>query len=215
MNKARLNSFFTVLFVAAGGLHTSSALAGPAAERLAQFYNHTQTLRAEFTQTVRDSRGAPVSRSQGHFSLKRPALFRWEYTAPYAQTLVADGTRLWVYDPDLNQVTVKTQADGLANTPAALLSGTRPLSSDFDINETGVKDGLAWLELRPKRPKEGELEFEVVRLGFDDATLRTMEISDPFGQRTLLEFSKVQYNPNLPPPTFRFVPPAGVDVVKQ
>ncbi|MEQ6341499.1 MAG: outer membrane lipoprotein chaperone LolA [Gammaproteobacteria bacterium] len=179
-------------------------------ERLQRFFTEVKSLRADFEQTVTDAKGKVIQEAKGTFALQRPGKFRWDYRAPYQQVIVADGRKIWVYDTDLEQVTVKPLDSALGGTPAQLLSGIRPLEQDFVITGLGPRDGLEWVELVSKAK---EKEFERVRLGFDQRDLRMMEIADSFGQSTRLKFSNLQRNPAIDAKTFVFVPPKGVDVV--
>lgn len=210
MTKSRF--FAVVVSIAMCGLALANAQAAPANERLQRFFSEVKSLRADFEQTVVDAKGKTIQEAKGTLSLQRPGKFRWDYRVPYQQVIVADGRKIWVYDSDLEQVTVKPMDAALGGTPAQLLSGTRPLEQDFTIASLGPRGGLEWLELMPKAK---EKEFERVRLAFDQNDLRLMEVADSFGQVTLLKFSAIQRNPVLDHKTFTFVPPKGVDVVSE
>ncbi len=184
--------------------------AGANGERLQRFFTEVKSLRADFEQTVTDAKGKVIQEAKGTFALQRPGKFRWDYRAPYQQIIVADGRKIWVYDADLEQVTVKPLDAALGGTPAQLLSGTRPLEQDFVITSLPTRDGFEWVELVSKAK---EREFERVRLGFDQRDLRMMEITDSFGQNTRLKFNNLQRNPAIDAKTFVFVPPKGADVV--
>jgi outer membrane lipoprotein carrier protein len=189
----------------------SVASAAPSApQQLDSFLQQTQSFRAEFQQTVRDARGEVTQQGRGTVMFARPGRFRWEYQKPYEQLIVADGTRLWIYDPDLEQVTVKPMDAALGSTPALLLSTVRPLEQDFTIRDKGAENGLSWVELIPKAE---DTSFERVLLGLEGERLKQMELYDNFGQVTRLEFANSATNPSLDPDLFRFVPPPGVDVV--
>jgi outer membrane lipoprotein carrier protein len=142
--------------------------------------------------------------------LSRPGKFRWQIEKPYSQLLVGDGEKVWIYDPDLRQVTVKQFGAALGSTPAALLLGGNTLDRNFTLREAGERDGLEWLEATPKSSDSG---FEKLQLGFAGNDLKAMDLFDNFGQTTSLIFSRVERNPQLSPALFRFTPPAGVDVV--
>lgn len=191
----------------ASGAHAAGATND---ERLQRFFSEVKSLRADFQQTVTDAKGKVIQEAKGTFALQRPGKFRWDYRAPYQQVIVADGRKIWVYDTDLEQVTVKPLDAALGGTPAQLLSGTRPLEQDFVISSLPPRDGLEWVELISKAK---EKEFERVKLGFDQRDLRMMDITDSFGQTTQLKFSNLQRNPVIEAKTFVFVPPKGVDVV--
>jgi len=179
-------------------------------DRFAQFLSTTQSAKGEFEQKVVDQGGRIVQQSRGTLAFKRPGKFRWTYVKPYAQIIVGDGTRVWIYDEDLRQVTVRRVDQALTSTPAALLAGNNEAMRAFRISDEGAKDGLEWLEAVP-RDKEGG--FERVRMGFGSGGLEAMEFYDSFGQITLLRFTSLARNPGLDPSTFRFSPPKGADIV--
>ncbi len=187
------------------------AYAASATDRLNDFFKNVHSLRAEFQQIVTDPRGKTIQDARGTFLMQRPNKFRWNYQKPYEQTIVADGLKLWVYDKDLDQVTVKKLDEALGNTPALLLSGAKPLTENFRITElTDRKDGLQWATLAPKNE---EANFKQVRLAFGKQSLEVMELVDSFEQTTQLRFSNVQINVKLVANEFKFTPPKGVDVV--
>ncbi len=193
---------------------TSLAHAASGNERIQQFFTEVKSLRADFEQTVTDSKGKIIQDAKGTFVLQRPGKFRWDYHAPYPQLIVADGRKLWIYDPDLEQVTVKQLDSVLGGTPAQLLSGARFPQQDFAVISLGTpkgqRDGLDWIELTPKA---SEKDFEKVQLGFDQRDLRMMTITDNFGNTTHLKFNNLQRNPTIEASAFEFTPPKGVDVV--
>ena len=188
---------------------SSGAQAG-ATERLRTFLAQVQTLQANFEQTLYDEDAKPLEESEGRFHLQRPDRFRWSYSKPYLQEIVADGTRVWIYDSELSQVTVKTLDTTLGDTPALLLSSNAPIEESFVLREAGAYGGLEWLELTPR---SAESSFSVVRLGFSGPELNTMVLVDSFGQRTHLQFTDTVRNPKLAPELFRFTLPTGVDVI--
>ena len=141
---------------------------------------------------------------------KRPGRFRWVYAKPVDQLIVGDGERVWIYDRDLSQVTVRKLSRALGSTPAALLAGDADIERAFALSDAGMRDGLEWLEARPK---EAEAGFERVRMGFDAGGLQAMELVDHFGNTTRLRFSNLQRNPKIDPAEFRFEPPPGADVL--
>lgn len=178
--------------------------------RLQAFISGTRTLSAQFTQVVTDRTGRKVQESQGSLHLSRPGKFRWVYSKPYSQVVVGDGTRLWIYDQDLEQVTVRKLDQALGESPAALLAGSNEVEKLFAFRDAGEADGLTWLEATP-RSKEGS--FEAVRMGFRGSDIQAMEVRDNFGQVTQLRFTGIRRNPRLSPDLFRFTPPKGVDVI--
>jgi outer membrane lipoprotein carrier protein len=170
-----------------------------------------KTLSAEFAQVVQDKQGQVTDRASGTLSISRPDRFRWDYREPYAQTIVADGKKLWLYDPDLEQVTVRSLAQGLGATPAMLLSGAGKASDAFKAGAVETQDGVTWCRLVPAG--QGS-DFERVSLAFDARNeLKAMELVDKLGQTTTIEFGRVQRGMQLDPSLFRFVPPPGADVI--
>jgi outer membrane lipoprotein carrier protein len=190
------------------------ALAQPAAasslERFSEFLKGTQSARGGFDQQIRDRGGRLVQESRGTLAFQRPGKFRWIYEKPYSQVIVGDGRKVWIYDQDLSQVTVKRLDKALGSTPAALLAGSNDVTRAFDLSDAGRKDGLEWLDARPK---DKEASFERIRIGFGASGLEAMELSDTFGQTTVLRFRSLQRNPRLDPSLFRFSPPKGADVI--
>ena len=192
-------------------LTLSAGLAAAAGtDRFARFIGTTQTASAAFEQKVFDRSGKLTQESKGTLAFSRPGKFRWAYEKPYEQLIVGDGTRVWVYDPDLQQVTVKRISQVMTSTPAALLAGNNEAMRGFQLADRGTRDGLEWLEAVPK-DKEGG--FERVLLGFGFSGLEVMELADSFGQKTVLRLTSFERNPALDPGLFRFVPPNGADVI--
>ena len=179
-------------------------------EQLKAFVNGIKSARASFTQTVASKSGRVPQRSQGSFMFARPGKFRWSYDKPYDQLIVGDGEKLWIYDKDLNQVSVKKLGQALGSSPAALLAGDNAMEKNFVLKDGGNAEGLEWVEATPK---EAESNFQRVRLGFKDNLPRVMELADNFGQTTTLKFAEFERNPALPAGAFRFVPPKGADVI--
>ena len=188
---------------------TQLAHAG-AIDKLRQFLDGTKTLRADFTQMVVAKNGKKPQISSGVMMFSRPGKFRWEVVKPYAQLLVGDGEKVWIYDPDLLQVTVKKVDAAIGSTPAALLVGGDALEKNFTLAEAGTREGLDWVEAIPKSPDSG---FEKLQLGFEGNELKGMQLQDNFGQTTSLAFSRIEHNPSIAATQFRFTPPAGVDVI--
>ena len=187
------------------GLATAGAV-----DQLRQFMNTTQTLRAEFTQLVVVKGGKKPQQSSGTLAISRPGKLRWEIIKPYPQLMVGDGSKFWIYDPELEQVTVKQVGQALGGTPAAILSGNKDFERNFNLKDTGESEDLQWVEAIPKNSDAG---FDKVRLGFAGSDLKAMELFDNFGQTTLLRFTRIEKNPALPATLFQFKPPKGVDVI--
>jgi len=177
---------------------------------LQNFLHHSKTLKAQFTQIVQDRNGKQVQSASGVMQFSRPGKFRWVYEKPYAQLIVGDGVKVWMHDPDLNQVTVRKLDQALGSTPAALLAGNNEIERNFDLIDGGRRDGLEWVEASPKTQGGS---FEKIRLAFRDGTLAEMELRDHFGQTTTIRFHQLELNPKLAARLFTFVPPAGADVV--
>lgn len=182
-----------------------------ALERVEAYLGPLTTLSAEFSQVVRNRDGDIVDRSSGTLSLSRPNRFRWDYREPHEQTIVGDGRRLWLYDPDLEQVTVRTLEAGLGSTPAMLLSGGGKVGDAFAAIGTERVGAWTWQRLRPR---DAEGDFESVSLAFDaKGELAGMELRDKLGQSTTLEFARVRRGVKLDDALFRFEPPPGADVI--
>ena len=175
------------------------------------FNTATKTATARFEQQVLDRTGKVVERASGTFAFARPGKFRWTYEKPHRQLLVGDGTRLYIHDPDLNQVTVKRVDKALSSTPAALLAGKDDITVLFSLRDAGSADGLNWVDATPRAQDTG---FERVRLGLNGKTLAAMELQDQLGGRTLLRFTDLKANAPVAPDTFRFTPPKGADVIE-
>jgi outer membrane lipoprotein carrier protein len=186
---------------------------------LENFVKTVQSGRADFTQVVtspaKDGQAARSKTSSGTFEFSRPDRFRFVYKKPFAQTLVADGQTLWLFDADLNQVTARKQAAVLGNTPAALIASApdmTALQAGFVLSADPDRDGFQWVLATPKAT---DSSLQSVRVGFKGAELAVLEILDSFGQRSVLSFSAFQSNLNLDPASFRFKPPSGADVIRQ
>ena len=196
------------LFAAALLAATSATAAG--LERFHVYVRTTQAARADFEQQVFDRGGKRVQESRGSFAFLRPGRFRWTYAKPWPQVIVGDGERVWIHDLDLNQVTVRKLTRAIGATPAALLAGASDIEKAFELSDAGAKDGLEWLEAKPR---EREAGFERVRIGLGVAGVEAMELVDHFGQTTQLRFTNITRNPKLDSNEFRFTPPPGADVL--
>jgi outer membrane lipoprotein carrier protein len=182
-----------------------------AVARIDAYLGSFRTLSAEFVQTVRNRDGQPTERASGTLALSRPDRFRWDYRQPYLQTIVADGERLWLYDSDLEQVTVRELESGLGSTPAALLSGSGRVADAFGSAGVERKGDWTWHRLKPR---DTASDFESVSLALDErGELAGMELQDKLGQQTIIEFTAVRRNPTLDQSLFRFTPPPGADVI--
>lgn len=191
-------------------LSAFGAFAAGGVQQLRDFVAGARSAEGEFEQVVTTQSGRRPQEASGSFAYARPGRFHWEYDRPYRQVLVGDGERLWSWDPDLNQVTVRTIGDAVGATPAAILFGSGALEDSFELAEGGEHDGLAWAEARPKRTESG---FESLRIGLADGQLRRMEMRDHFGQTTVIRFVRLRANPALAADRFTFSPPAGADII--
>ena len=184
--------------------------ADSARARLDAFARGISSIAADFSQQVYDPNGAAGKGSSGTLALRAPRQFRWDVAKPYQQLIVADGEKVWVYDPDLEQVTVRAQGTAEAHSPLTVLTDLSQLDRDFSTSEQGTHDGLVWLRLKSK---DKEPQFAYCDLGFDANGLVRMDFEDTLGNRTTIAFSHWQRNPKLPHGTFHFTPPKGVDVI--
>ncbi|PZN31913.1 MAG: outer membrane lipoprotein carrier protein LolA [Proteobacteria bacterium] len=179
-------------------------------QRVERFLRGLEGLEADFHQVLHDRAGQTADESSGTLAIRRPNRFRWDYRDPYEQVIVADGARVWLYDADLEQVTVRKLDESLSATPAMLLSGEGNLSDNFTVVETSREAGVEWVRMEPKR---ADTDFRWVRLGFQGEELRYMQLADKLGQTTTLEFSNFQRNPVIDPARFTFTVPPGADVI--
>lgn len=196
--------------LAALSMIAGTAFAG-ARDNLDAFSKGLKGLDGRFEQTLYDLDGRLKESSTGRVALSAPRLFRWEYATPYEQLIIADGEKVWVFDPDLEQVTVRPQGPEEQNSPLAALVDPGKLERDFNVREGGDAEGLSWLLLSPRNADQAS--FSSARLGFKGQALARMEVVDTLGQRTVITFDGWKRNPDFDAGTFRFVPPAGVDVV--
>lgn len=203
------NPRYATLLCALAGYGFLAPVQAAGLDQLKSFLDANRSARGVFTQTVLSRSGKKPQQSAGIFALQRPGKFRWSYEKPYKQLLVSDGNKLWSYDPDLNQVVVKKLGTAFGSSPAALLAG-QDLDKHFELRDGGAADGIEFVEATPKG---GDASFERVKIGFAAGQPVSMEIHDSFGQVTTLRFTGFEANPVLPAGLFRFVAPAGADVV--
>jgi len=181
-------------------------------EVLKNLLEQTTTARARFAQMVLDRNMKMLQQATGTMQFSRPGKFRWEYDKPIEQTIVSDGSRVWLYDRDLNQVTVRRLDRALGSSPAALLAGSNEIEKSYTLASMGSQEGLDWLEAVPKAQ---DTAFEKIRLGFGKSGLEVMELRDQFGQITVIKFSAIERNARIPQEAFRFTPPKGADVISE
>lgn len=176
-----------------------------------RFGQGLETLEGRFEQRALDADGGLRERSEGRVALAVPRQFRWDYESPFPQTIIADGTRLWIYDPELEQVSVRKQAHEEQSSPLAALIDPTELERQFEVSDEGERDGLHWVRLVPRNTEDAQIAE--ARLGFAQGELRAMHLLDSLQQRSELMFADWKRNAGLEAGLFRFVPPAGVDVV--
>jgi outer membrane lipoprotein carrier protein len=207
----RLGGLLLVGFWSIAGFAADVA-APNATHSLQRFFSEVRSYSAGFQQTVLDESKAVLQESKGRLWLERPGKFRWNYETPYKQQIVSDGERVWIYDEDLQQVTVKPVDRALLDTPAMLLSGKGRVEDHFTVKDAGADQGIAWAQLLPKRKDSG---FEEVRLGFEQGKLKVFLLRDGFGQTTRYTLRNPQENVLIEPSRFSFTPPKGADIVGQ
>ena len=217
MDKTRKALMKSVFKLATGAIALTLAFAGSAhataLDQFKSFVASTKAARGEFVQTqVKKSDTSKVSTpATGTFVFARPGKFIWTYVKPYEQLLQADGDQLYIYDKDLNQVTVKKLGDALGSSPAAILFGSNDLEKNFTLSEAPARDGLEWLNATPKAK---DSQFQQISIGLRNGTPEAMELRDSFGQTSVLKFQKFEKNPSLGAQQFKFVVPKGADVFK-
>jgi outer membrane lipoprotein carrier protein len=194
-----------VIFLGLNGISSATAAAD-----VEKYLAGLATWSADFTQTIDDSSGNVLRSAAGKLYLQRPGKFRWNYTEPSEQLVLADGKQIWFYDKDLAQANVRDMDSTLASTPASLLSGGGSVSSQFDIKALPSSGGLEWFQLIPKH---SDTDFQLVRIGFDKGELASMFLADKLGQVTQLTFTHPSRNAKFPADFFSFTPPPGVDVI--
>lgn len=211
-NARKVFSVFTVVraFVLFALILLPTLVEAAALDKLRTFVENTRSGKAAFTQTVVAKSGRKPQIAAGTMMFSRPGKFRWMYDKPYYQLIVGDGEKLWIYDRDLNQVSVKKLSAALGSSPAALLAGNNELEKNFTLKEGGESDGIEWVEAQPRA---ADSSFEFLRIGFAGDALKAMELRDNFGQTTTIVFSHFERNAVFPSGSFRFVPPKGADVI--
>jgi outer membrane lipoprotein carrier protein len=201
------------LACAAALLAAPLAAHAAALEQFKSFVAGTKSAKGEFSQRVVKSgaaaKGKAATVSSGTFMFSRPGKFIWTYQKPYEQLLQADGEKLYIYDKDLNQVTVRKLGNALGSSPAAILFGSNDLEQNFTLKDGGSKDGLEWLQATPKKQ---DTTFDSIAIGLRNGVPEAMELRDSFGQVSLLTFTRFEKNPAMPATQFRFTVPKDADV---
>ncbi|NOX27714.1 MAG: outer membrane lipoprotein chaperone LolA [Gammaproteobacteria bacterium] len=192
-------------------LPSVSVSAEEAKDKLDRFVLDLASMRAGFVQTVIDANGTIVDESEGTMSMLRPGRFRWDYTLPYEQHIITNGKRLWIYEPDLDQVTIKPYEAGVGETPALLLSGDSSVFERFTVSELEITDSdYEWLLLKPLDQESG---YESIQMGFDENGFKVVRFSDDFGHHTQLEFIDIEANVTLAEDEFEFQEPEGIEII--
>jgi len=193
-------------------LPLTGSTAGQALQQLHDFLNKTRTLTADFKQVSFDENGNPVQTSFGMFKLQRPGKFRWDYEKPFVQQIISNSDKVWFYDADLEQVTIRKLDESIGSTPALLLSGQVSLEKNYLIEQQGQDGDLFWIRLLPR---DRQSSFKYILIGMDHGVLGGMELNDNFGQLTRIYFSRVRVNVKIDPAQFTFTPPAGTDIFEE
>ena len=200
---------YLIVLVLMFGSLSSPAGAAEAAQRLKSALKNLDNISAEFKQTLLDEDKNIVQQSRGTLALQRPGKFAWIYTEPFEQRIIGDGSELWIYDVELEQVTVKPMDAGMSNAPIMILMKQTDVTQQFDVSEVGQRKFLYWVELKPHA---SDLEYSSIFIGLEDDNVRAMELQDQFGQSTQIVFENMRVGVVHNPATFKFVPPEGVDV---
>ncbi len=199
---------FTLLSVSL--FYSNTGMADSNHERLQQFMNNLDSLSTPFRQTLLNQYGEELDESGGMLHVQRPGMFHWAYTEPYEQYIISDGKSLWIYDADLEQVTIRDVASIIEDSPAAILGGDIDIDEHYLVSEGPADPELSWIDLTPRDP---ESQYSVIRLGFENAQLKKMILFDALGQTTQIEFQLVIRNSKPKPELFQFTPPVGIDVL--
>lgn len=186
------------------------AYAGNAPDPLEKFLHDLDSFKADFTQTLSNEHGEVLEKSSGIVYMQTPRKFRWVYQEPYSQLIITDGTTLWIYDEDLQQVTIRDVSESIDNTPAAIISGQQDIDDYYIKNDMGKIEGADWIELTPR---DVDSQYRSIRLGFDNGELAMMILFDNLGQVTRIDFSNISRNKRFGGPLFTFTPPDNVDVI--
>ncbi len=202
--------FFLLLI---GYFYVSISYADATSAELIGLLNNVRTMQGEFIQTISNNKGKSISQTNGLMALQRPGKFRWDTKQPSKQLIVTNGTKVWIYDPDLDQVTIRFLTKEAGETPALLLSNTNStLEKDFNVEVLNIKSPLRWFLLKPK--DRGSM-FAAIKLGFENQQIKQMQLQDHLGHVTNIQFNHVVINQALASSLFTFKPPAKVDVIDE
>ena len=215
----RIHSSLAATFLVALCAVSIPARALNGLESLENFVKTEKSGKSDFTQVVTSPAKANepprVKNSSGTFEFQRPGKFKFQYKKPFEQLILADGNSLWIFDADLNQASQRKQSSAFANTPAALIASATDLSAlrnEFNLENAPEKDGINWVSAKPK---SADSTLQTVRIGFKGEALHQLDITDSFGQRSLITFTTMQLNPSLPATSFQFTLPKGAELLKQ
>lgn len=176
------------------------------------FLSSAKSITANFKQVLINEAGDPLQTSYGQFYLQRPGKFRWDYTKPFQQQIISTSGKVWFYDTDLEQVTIKKLDESVGSTPALLLSGDVPLEDNYNIEQQGSDGNMNWVKLVPKSQ---DSTFKYVLIGLEKGVLSGMQLNDNFGQLTRIYFSNLKVNQSIEANLFEFTAPKGVDVFSE
>jgi len=204
----KLKSYLLIMLLSF--FYGSISQAGEAVSLLKNFLNKTQSIDAKFQQKLLDANGILLQQSAGAFKLKRPGKFSWDYVLPYPQKIISNGKKIWIYDEELEQVSVKKYNQMLAGSPVILLNKRADLAEDFKVKDNGFNNNQYWVTLTPKSVDK---EFKKIEVGMLKSGMQTMRLYDGFDQVTIIEFENLKVNVKLDDAQFHFNPPAGADVV--
>ncbi|ORU90718.1 MAG: outer membrane lipoprotein carrier protein LolA [Cycloclasticus sp. symbiont of Poecilosclerida sp. M] len=193
-------------------LSSSSLFADTARQMLENFLDKFTRLHAEFTQIIVSENNVSSQSATGEFWVKKPGQFRWNYTSPYVQKIVSNGLKVWFYDEDLEQVTIKNIANTVDTSPLSVILGGIPIEDIFTVEQLNKTDNLVWLKLVPKKETTS---FESIEMGFKSGLLNKMNLHDQFGQTTRLLLSNVSINTPIDEALFEFSIPKGADVFEE
>jgi outer membrane lipoprotein carrier protein len=204
----KLKSYLLVIILCL--FNASLSQAGEAVPMLEKFLGKTETMHAKFQQKLLDARGVLLQQSAGVFTLKRPGKFSWDYIIPYPQKIISNGHKIWIYDEELEQVTIKKYSQMLAGSPVVLLDQQKDINEDFEVKDEGFNNNQYWVTLLPK---SADKEFKKIEIGMVKSGLQTMRLYDGFDQITIIEFDNLETNIKLKDELFSFEPPEGTDIV--